>query len=90
MQSSLPYFLNAVTYAAAGIFLLLAADCARWERERMRVLQGIGFTALVVTDIGALPYFGLPLGFEAPVGYFFSGRRRTTLRSSGGCPNVSW
>jgi hypothetical protein len=73
LQSILPYFLNAVTYAAAGIFLLLAADCARRERERMRVLQGIGFMALVATVIGVLPYLGLPLRFEAPVGYFFSG-----------------
>jgi hypothetical protein len=73
LQSILPYFLNAATYAAAGIFLLLAADCARRERERMRVLQGIGFMALVAAVIGALPYLGLPLRFEAPVGYFFSG-----------------
>lgn len=73
LQSILPYFLNAVTYAAAGIFLLLAADCARRERERLRVLQGIGLMALFATVIGSLPYLGLPLRFEAPVGYLLDG-----------------
>lgn len=72
-QSILPYFLNAATYAAAGIFLLLAADCARRERERLRVLQGIGLMALFATVVGILPYLGLPLQFEAPVGFLLDG-----------------
>lgn len=61
------YARNAVTYAAAGIFLLLAADCARREGERLRVLYGLGFMAFLAVVVGALPYLGLPVRFEAPV-----------------------
>ena len=66
------YSSNALNYAAAAIFLLLAADCARREGERLRVLQGLGFMALGSSIVGALPYLGAPLQFEAPVQFLLS------------------
>lgn len=63
----LTFLLNGATYLAAGIFLLLAADCARREQERLRVLWGIGGVALIAALIGFLPYLGLPLEFSSPV-----------------------
>lgn len=87
-QSLMFYYVESI-YAAAALFLVLAADCAASsERERLRVVAGIGAMGLGACAMGVLPYLGLQLSYEAPVRFLLP--EGLTLTQSGGLSIYKW
>lgn len=86
--SSIFYYAG-LHYVAAALFLVLAADCAASsERERLRVIAGIGAMGLGACAAGALPYLGLNPSYEAPVRFLLP--EGVASPQSGGLAIYGW
>ncbi len=86
---SLTFYYVELMYAAAAVFLVLAADCAASsERERLRVVAGIGAMGLGACAVGALPYLGLHPSYDAPVRFLLP--EGLSSNEAGGAQIYGW
>lgn len=89
LGTSSMFYYTGLHYVAAALFLVLAADCAASsERERLRVVAGIGAMGLGACAAGALPYLGLQPSYEAPVRFLLPESINSSL--SGGLAIHGW